>query len=210
MYRKLSNLFITIRVFAVGTLCIALAACTSSPPKHTENICDIFDEKRGWYDDAKKAEKRWGSSIPTMMAIMYQESGFVAKARPKRKKFLWIFPGARPSDAYGYAQVKDDTWKWYKKSSGRSGADRHDFDDAIDFVGWYNKQSQKLSNINLSNTYGLYLAYHEGHGGFNRKTYASKDWLKATARKVADRASRYTTQLQRCEKRLSSKGWWIF
>ncbi len=192
-------------------ICVGvLSACTSTPPVHTENICDIFDEKRGWYKDAKKAQKRWGSSIPTMMAIMYQESRFVAKARPKRKKILWIFPGPRPSDAYGYAQAKNDTWKWYKKSSGKGGADRDDFDDAIDFVGWYNKQSQKLSNIPLSNTYALYLAYHEGHGGYNRRTYASKDWLKQVARRVADRSARYKSQLPRCEKRLNSNGWWIF
>ncbi len=186
-----------------------LVSCTSVPPKQLDNICHIFDEKDNWYDDAKKASKRWNSPIAVNMAFMYQESRFVAKAKPPRTKILWIFPGPRKSDAYGYAQVKDDTWDWYKRASGHRFADRDDFDDAIDFIAWYNRQSQEKNRIASTDAYRLYLAYHEGHGGYSRKSYAKKQWLQSVARKVADRAARYQTQLQGCEKRLNS-GWWFF
>ena len=195
-------------LFLLSTMLVSLSGCVSSPPKHTNNLCDIFDEKNGWYKDAKKAAKKWNSPIAVNMAIMHQESRFVAKAKPPRTKILWVIPGPRKSDAYGYAQAKDDTWDWYKKSSGHWGADRNDFDDAIDFVAWYNHISQTKLGLDKNDTYSLYLAYHEGHGGFSRKTYKSKAWLLDVASKVSRQANNYSVQLKKCEKRLNSS-WWF-
>src|SRR5690625_5530143 len=76
---------------------LALAGCTSLPPKNSDNICNLFDEKRGWYKDARRAERRWGTSIPVLMAIMYQESSLRPRAKPPRRKILWVLPGPRKS-----------------------------------------------------------------------------------------------------------------
>lgn len=179
-----------------------LSACTTSPPSRTDNICEVFREKDGWYDDAADSRKEWGSPISVMMAIMHQESRFVAKAKPPRRKILGFIPGTRPSSAYGYSQAKKTTWSEYKRSAGRYGADRDDFEDAIDFIGWYNEQSNRRSGIAKNDAYGLYLAYHEGHGGFNRGTYHKKSWLKAVAEKVRGKAARYRSQLLQCEEEL--------
>ncbi len=188
---------------------LLLSGCVTSPPKHVENLCDIFDEKDGWYDDAKDASKRWGVPIPILMSFVYQESRFQPKAKPPRSKILWVIPGPRKSSAYGFSQAKDETWDWYKKQAGSWGADRDDFEDAIDFVGWYNHISNKSCKISKNDPYRLYLAYHEGHGGYNRGTYNKKAWLKTVAKKVSARAALYQRQLQSCEKRLNS-GWWFF
>lgn len=193
---------------AALTLCL-LAGCTVSPPRNTDNICAIFREKSGWYEDANDARKNWWSPIPVMMAIMHQESRFKQKAKPPRTKLLGIIPWFRPSDAYGYSQAKDDTWETYQRASGNYGADRDDFADAIDFIGWYNHTSRKRCGIDPNDAYHLYLAYHEGHGGFNRRTFRNKEWLKSVARKVSARSQRYTTQLNGCEKSLQ-KPWWQF
>lgn len=189
---------------------LVLAGCSSLPPSNPNNICDIFDDKPSWYKDSKKAEKRWGSSVPIMMSIMYQESQFKHNARPARTKILWIFPGPRPSDAYGYPQAKDAVWNEYQDQSGNGWSRRDNFADAIDFIGWYNKQSQRRSRIRLNDGYSLYLAYHEGHGGYNRATYRKKSWLVNTARKVDSRAQQYQSQLQRCEERFKGSWWWPF
>jgi len=182
---------------------LLLTGCASKPPASPDNICKIFSEKRGWYKDAKKASRRWGTDISVMMSFMYQESSFKARAKPPRKKILWVLPGPRPASAYGYAQATNETWRAYKRSTGRGGADRNDFDDAIDFIGWYNDQSQRKNKISKSDAYHLYLAYHEGQGGFARRTYRNKQWLKDVASKVSERAVRYRQQLNGCESKFN-------
>ena len=124
-------------VFALALTWLALATgCAPTRPENVENICSIFEEKGDWYKAAKKSEKRWGTPIHVQMAIIRQESTFNFDARPPRTKLLGFVPWKRPSDAYGYAQALESTWDWYRKDAGRRWADRDDFDDAIDFVGW--------------------------------------------------------------------------
>ena len=45
---------------------LTLGACATSPPSDPSNICSIFDEKRGWYDDAADSRDEWGSPIPVL------------------------------------------------------------------------------------------------------------------------------------------------
>jgi len=184
-------------------------ACATAPPEDVENICAIFEEKRGWYKAAKKSEQRWGTPKHVQMSIIRQESSFQFDAKPPRGKLLGFIPWKRPSDAYGYAQALDSTWDWYREDTGRRFADRDDFGDAIDFVGWYTNMSNKSAGISKWDPYNQYLAYHEGSGGWRRGSYKNKAWLKETARKVDYRARNWGAQLQRCEDDLDS-GWWIF
>ncbi len=184
-----------------------LVACVTSPPEQVDNVCDIFREKSGWYDDAKESRARWGVPVSVAMAFMHQESRFVARAKPPRKKLWGIIPGPRPSDAYGYSQAKDSTWEWYQRSTGNYGADRDNFGDAIDFVGWYNSVSNKELGIDKQDAFRLYLAYHEGHGGYRKQSYRSKDWLVDVARKVDRQAKRYDGQLLECSQELEPRGW---
>ncbi|MBT4162586.1 MAG: hypothetical protein HOE54_14875 [Gammaproteobacteria bacterium] len=185
--------------FLLLILVALVVGCTSKPPSNKDNICKIFTEKRGWYKDSKKASRRWGTDISVMMSFMYQESSFMARAKPPRKKILWVIPGPRPASAYGFAQATDETWRAYRRSTGRGGADRNDFGDAIDFICWYNDQSQRKNKISKSDAYHLYLAYHEGQGGFARRTFKNKQWLKNIATKVSKRSGVYRAQLDKCE-----------
>jgi len=181
-------------------LLLLLQACATTPPSNTGNLCSIFDQKRGWQRDAEKASQRWGTPVPVMMAIMNQESSFRHDARPPRKKFLGIFPGSRPSSAYGYSQALDGTWADYQRSTGKRFASRSNFADSIDFIGWYTNTTTRRLNIPPNDAYNQYLAYHEGHGGYARRTYTRKSWLLGVARRVDSTANSYTTQLQRCRR----------
>jgi hypothetical protein len=60
--------------------------------------------------------------------------------------------------------------------------------------------------IAAGDAYGMYLAYHEGHGGYNRRTYRSKTWLKDVARRVQSRADAYQRQLVSCEREFRRSG----
>ena len=188
--------------------CLLLAGCASNPPSTPDDVCAIFDEKHKWYKKARKSTRRWGTGIPVLMAFARQESGFRAKAKPPRRKIFGFIPWRRPASAYGFAQAIDATWSQYKKATGHWGADRDDFADAMDFVGWYNDQSYRKNKIKKTDAYNLYLAYHEGQGGFQKGTYKKKTWLTSVARKVANQADSYRTQLNRCEKKLK-RGWFL-
>lgn len=196
----------------IASLCLLGNACTNSPPLQPSNICSIFTEKNDWYTHASEAYEKWNSEIPVAMAFIYQESKFRANAKPARTRILWLLPGPRPSSAYGYSQAIDTTWERYQNATSKHSANRDDFADAIDFIGWYNHISYQTLGIAAFDAYNLYLAYHEGHGGYSRGTYRNKSWLMNTAQRVAVRAERYRQQLQSCEARLQQKtsNWWLF
>lgn len=177
---------------------IILSGCSTRPPKHINNACSIFDEKSSWYKAANKSYKKWGVPVHVQLAIMHQESRFVDDAKPPRRKLFWFIPWTRPSSAFGYAQAKDSTWDWYTDKTGNWFADRDDFKDAVDFIGWYGHMSYKTLKISKWDAYGQYLAYHEGHGGYKRRTYLKKKWLMQVAKKVKANADRYAQQLKQC------------
>ena len=179
-------------------LSTALSGCFSTPAVEVSNICNLMDEEVSWYRSVKASEKKYGSPAHVQLAIMYQESRFASDAKPPRQKLFGVVPWFRQSSAYGFAQAKDGTWEWYQLKTGNKDADRDDFDDAADFVGWYINQSSKLSGIAKSDAYNQYLAYHEGHGGFNKKSYLTKDWLMKVAKGVERNAKRYQQQLNQC------------
>ena len=183
---------------------VLLTACTASQPKNTDDICSIFREKDDWLEYTQEAYEAWKVPIHVQMAIMQQESNFVADAEPPRPTLLGFIPWFRRSSAYGYPQAQDSTWDWYIDETGNWGADRDDFEDASDFVGWYCAKSNKMLGISKWDVANQYFAYHEGHTGYKRKTYLKKPWLIKVSKKVAKRAGRYNQQLKACRKELES------
>ena len=117
-------------------------------------------------------------------------------------------PWKRKSNAYGYAQALDGTWSWYLKDTGRETANRDDFEDAIDFVGWYTNMSSRTAGISKWDPYNQYLAYHEGQAGWQQKTYEQKAWLVDRAKSVDRRARQWWGELQSCEEDLE-RPWWL-
>lgn len=187
-----------------------LTGCTTAPPRNQENICEIFREKDDWYDYSKESFEKWGVPIHLQMAIIHQESRFVADAQPPRQWLLGFIPWFRPSSAYGYSQAKDSTWEWYQDKAGSWGADRDDFADSTDFIGWYCTVSHKKLGISKWDAKNQYLAYHEGHGGYQRGTYNNKPWLVNVSNKVNARAKKYRAQLATCREELESSGWFFW
>ncbi|BBA33107.1 putative lipoprotein [Methylocaldum marinum] len=196
----------TPRIPVSPTVCLVisavLAGCATAPPKNPSNLCSIFFEKEDWYTSAKNAQRRWGVPVPIQLAIINQESSFVEDARPPRYRLLGVLPLWRKSSAYGYGQVIDSTWEWYRTKTGSNGVDRDEFGDVVDFIGWYADQSYTRLGIAKSDAYNQYLAYHEGHTGFRRKSYRSKPWLLRVAQRVAATATRYRRQLLSCQPKL--------
>ena len=199
-----------IRSFLVAlTVFALLGGCSTTPPRNINDSCAIFKEKSGWYKAMRSVKKRYGTPIHVQLAIIKQESSFKHNAKTERTHIFWVIPWGRKSTAYGYAQVKDGTWDWYKQKTGNRGADRDNFSDAVDFIGWYTDVSQKTLGISEWDAELQYLAYHEGHGGFKRKTYRKKKWLMGVARKVKASSLQYAAQLKKCESSLD-RGFWLW
>lgn len=186
---------------------LILTSCATPPPRNPDNVCDIFNENRDWYNASKNMTEKWGTPIHIPIAMMYQESSFKHNAAPPMQYF-WFVPIGRASDAYGYAQAKTMTWDDYQRETGNSWADRDDFDDAMDFMGWFTYKTQKINAVSKWDAYGQYLNYHEGWGGYQRASYRKKPWLMRVAKKVDNRANQYARQLKTCQKNLDSSWLW--
>lgn len=190
------------------TALLLISGCATYQPTRTDNICAIFRGDSSWYEAALDANKRWGTPIWVMMAIIDQESRFVSDAQPARDWFLFI-PLPRSSSAYGYAQVQDPAWQQYIKQTGNCGHDRDDFADAINFVGWYAHTTQRTLGISKWDAYNQYLAYHEGHGGYKNGSWKNKGWLIQVTNKVKSKSAIYSVQLKKCKPELDDMvgGW---
>lgn len=182
-------------------LFLLLAGCASAPSQ-TGNVCAVFSEKNGWFDNwhraAKRTEREFGVPVPILMATIHTESGFQQRARPPRTLLFGFIPWTRQSSSYGYSQAVDGTWDWYRRDTGRLAARRTSFADAVHFVGWYHHQSHRRNGIALNDAYHLYLAYYAGHGGYARGQWRSRPDMQRAARRTADMAGTYATQMRRC------------
>ena len=54
----------------------------------------------------------------------------------------------------------------------------------------------------------LYLAYHEGRGGYRRGSWKGKPEVRRAAGRVAETARRYKAQLEGCESRFRCDAWY--
>ena len=126
-----------------------------------------------------------------------------------RYNFLSNSSWFRPSSAVGYSQALTNTWGDYKDETGNTRANRKDFSDSADFIGWYASKGY-YQGFERTDARSLYLAYHEGYGGFEKKTYRKKQWLIKVADRVQARSSKYQKQYWSCAKDLKKKKFLFF
>ncbi|EGQ7698752.1 hypothetical protein ACIX9V_001910 [Vibrio vulnificus] len=195
------------RVLLLGL--VGLSGCATTPPAQQNNVCDIFREKPRWYKDALAMEKEWGTPIQVAMAFVKQESSFRHDARPPKDYILGFIPWGHVSSAYGYAQAQDPAWEDFQRATGHGGS-RTNFDDSLMFIGWYTSETRKQLGISLWDPYNQYLAYHEGRGGYQRKSYQRKPSLIKVARKVEQQTKDYGWQLKQCSQELEDNRSWFF
>lgn len=174
-------------------------------PDNINNACYILKENKGWNRSLHFVEKDWGIEPNVILAIMFQESSFNHKARPVAGRRFFFFKHYK-SSARGYSQALDSTWDEYKEKNNKGRLTRRSsFSDSADFMGWYMNRTHKQTGIQKNDAYNLYLAYHEGNGGWQRKTYQNKPWLIETSKKVQQRSSRFKNEISSCD---FPKGLW--
>lgn len=191
------------RLFRALILAVLVAGCGSADyqaPRGLDDACSIVAERPHYLRAFRATERTWGVPVNVQMAIIYQESKFIANARPPHQYALGVIPVGRQSSAYGYSQALDGTWDEYLAARGNRRASRDDIGDATDFMGWYMTQTRDQLGIPLTDTRNQYLAYHEGRTGYRRGSYNSKAWLVRIAGELEQRAAMYQAQLIGCGK----------
>ena len=171
----------------------------SSNLENPQNSCDIFSNQPSWYRYAKQSEKEFSVPVSTQLAIIYQESSFNRASLPQRKYVLGFIPWGYISSAKGYSQALDAVWEEYLQDRGGILSSRHRFKDTTDFIGWYFNRFAPKANIKYSDTFSLYILYHEGLGGYRSGKWKKNKRLIQIAKKVEARAKMYKNQLKACQ-----------
>ncbi|KPP89045.1 MAG: hypothetical protein HLUCCA08_02350 [Rhodobacteraceae bacterium HLUCCA08] len=189
--------------FRAALLIIVLGSCATrdySAPRNLDDACAILTERPHYVRALQSAQREWGIEPHVLMAMIYQESKFIADNRPPHRYALGVIPTGRQSSALGYSQALNGTWEEYVTQRGGRGADRTDIADATDFMGWYMTATVRETGVPLNDVRNQYLAYHEGRTGYLRGSYQSKGWLMRIAGEVEDRSVLYGIQLASCRR----------
>ncbi|WP_439154068.1 transglycosylase SLT domain-containing protein [Yoonia sp.] len=193
-------------IFRAMIAVLVLGSCSggsgyNSAPRQLDDACSIVSERPEYLRAFRKVERKYGVPVPSLMAIIYQESKFIGNNRTPHRYALGVIPVGRQSSAFGYSQALDGTWEEYQDSVGGRRARRDNIDDASDFMGWYMAQTVTETGVPIYDTRNQYLAYHDGRTGFKRGTWRSKSWLIRISGEVEARAILYDAQLRSCRKR---------
>ena len=199
---RISHFMTIVSIASVAVLSAGLASYSAAPSR-IDDLCAVFDEKGGWFEDwqvaAERAERRRGVPVPVLMATLRKESSFQHNAKPPRQLLLGFIPWKRVSSAYGYSQALDGTWAQYQKETGNTSAKRNNFADAVDFVGWYHAKTADLYGVAKDDTYNLYLAYYFGWTGYENGAWKEKAGLQRYAQETEQTARDYARQLRKCD-----------
>ncbi len=183
-----------------------IASEDKRPPSTVKNICSILKEKPTWFRALNAVESEYGVPPHVVMAMMAQESSFRFDARPVAKEQTRWFQTTFASSAYGFSQALDMTWSHYTHKTGRYGAKRDSFSDSALFMGWYVDEVNKNLRLSKWDAKTQYIVYHEGQGGFRKKTHLEKPWLLSVAERVKSRAGNYWAQYSSCREDLKEPG----
>ena len=175
----------------VAFITLTITSCSEGAQVDSKmGACEILTQNPSWSKSLKAAQDKYNLPPAYAMALIYQESTFKAEAKSKG------------STAYGYAQAIDGTWKHFQKDV-KPNAKRNNFDDSVQFVGWYTTQLAKSTKLKMTDSYNLYMAYMLGATGFKRYkagTFKNKDKIvedKKLAQKVKDFTAHYKAQLKK-------------
>ena len=166
---------------------------------YTADICHIYERRPHWDWILNDVEEEYGVSKFLILSVMNQESSFRSNARPPFKKLFGFIPyWERLSSSHGYSQAVNGTWEMFQKNTKMFDTSRTSFKDSAIFISWYFKESQRKNNIALNDYSNLYLSYHEGWGGYNKKTFLKKKNLPKIAQKVNKYTIKYKNQYSQC------------
>lgn len=175
---------------------------TSIKTNFKNDACKMFKENPDWLAASNRSYQKWGTPVSVQLSFVYHESSFVYNARPLKKRKGYVFGKEYASSALGFSQALNGAWGDYLKERKPKNAKRTNYGDSVDFIGWYNSKSFKQLGLKATDSYSLYLAYHEGRGGFKKGYHLKQKWLMNYAKSVEKKSKVYSKQINECNLRL--------
>ena len=107
------------KISYIALLCL-LTGCASDLKQgdYQHHVCKVIKSHWGWSHSLKAVERKTGLPPSLALSVIYHESAFQSDARPPRGRLFGFIPW-RSSTAYGYGQIKDETWEWYKEKKNQ-------------------------------------------------------------------------------------------
>ncbi|WP_286239922.1 hypothetical protein [Neptuniibacter halophilus] len=167
---------------------LMLAGCSGSPekPSHHIQICEELDDEERWLEPVVINQQRYGTPMALSLALLELPLSDLDKKH------------VRPRAA---------DWDEYRIRSERWDASPYMPEDAVDFIGWFSRQSRDRNGISWDDAASHYLALRLGHGGLHRLEPGQFPELQRQAEAVAQRATRWNRELQGCTQLWRDQGW---
>ena len=164
-----------------------LAGCFGSGTKHDESdICELLDENDEWLQPLANAQSTYGTPVSLTLALLEQPLSEFDKPH--------VLPRTADWDEY---RVRSENWS----------ASPRNIKDAVDFVGWFSRESTKRNKISWDDVSAHYLSYRLGHGGYHRYDAEKYPELRMKAEKVEQRAIKWQQSLKQCQSRWQNERW---
>ncbi|MDF2181389.1 hypothetical protein [Neptuniibacter sp. CAU 1671] len=163
-----------------------MVGCSSLPPA-PPSICDQLEDNDEWLQPLLSARAQYGTPVELSLALLE--------------------PPLSDTDKV-HVRVRTPDWDEYRVRSENWGADSHSIADAVDFVGWFSRESVARNQIGWQDYRSHYLALRLGHGGLLRFEPEKYPELEQQALAVDSQARLWRQQITQCESDWHKKPWY--
>ena len=145
---------------------------------------------------------------PYVLMSLFIKNLVSGRCKTRKRKIIWFCTLVKTIfSCWLFSSTKGDLSD-YKDETGNTRANRKNLMTA-DFIGWYASKGY-YQGFDQTDARSLYLAYHEGYGGFKKKSYRQKQWLINVADRVQARSTKYQKQYWGCAEELKKKRFLFF
>jgi len=178
---------------AVSRLCVALmllfglTGCFGSSVKPELSICEQLEENDEWAEPLVRAQEKYGTPLSLTLVLLEPPLSDLDKR---------------------HIQPRTADWDEYRIRSENWGAVQTSPLDAVDFIGWFTRESLKRNQTNWNDVSAHYLSYRMGHGAYHRFDAKKYPELVIKAQDVAYQAKQWRSQLKNCRLQLQQQSWY--
>ncbi|MGB0206143.1 MAG: hypothetical protein ACPF9K_14030 [Neptuniibacter sp.] len=164
----------------------SLSGCFGSGSKSEPSICQLLEENEEWAQPLVLAQNKYGTPLSLTLVLLEQPLSELDKQ---------------------HIQPRSADWDEYRIRSENWGASQKSPYDAVDFIGWFSRESLKRNKISWNDVSAHYLSYRLGHGAYHRFEPEKYPELVQQAERIEQKSNLWQQQLKNCKPQLQEKSW---